>query len=91
MTDWKTEVCGADMPQELELVSPDTYIERKNIHFVVPEEDPVLEENQMSPHYECTSRFISVTDYNNLKSIQNLKTDEAIDAYTMQLIEEGVL
>ena len=91
MTDWKTEVCGVDMPQELELVSPDTYIQRKNIHFVVPEEDPVLGESQMSAHYECTSRFISITDYNNLKSIESMKSEEAVDAYTMELIREGVL
>lgn len=91
MTDWKTEVCGVDMPQELELVSPDTYIERRNIHFVVPEEDPILEENQASAHYECMSRFISIADYNYLKSIEGMKAEEAVDAYTMELIREGVL
>ena len=42
-------------------------------------------------HYECMSRFITVDEYNNLAAQREIKTEEAIDAYTMQLIEGGVL
>ena len=38
---------------------------------------------------EC--RIISIDEYNLLESIKEIKTDEAIDGYTLQLIEEGLL
>ena len=65
MTGWELECCGAERPQELQMVSPDTYIERKNIHWA--------------------------DEYNNLSAQREIKVEEAIDAYTMQLIEGGVL
>lgn len=86
MTDWKTEVCGDTMPQELDLVSPDTYIQRKDIHLV-----PADFERGTEEHYECLRRFITVAEYNNLKAIEDFRTDEAIDAYTLSLIEGGIL
>lgn len=41
--------------------------------------------------YVCESREITVSEYEMLKSIEQISTDKAIDEYTMQLIEEGVL
>lgn len=41
--------------------------------------------------YECMSREISVSEYQMLQSIAEINTQDAIDAYTEQLIEEGLL
>ena len=90
MTGWELECCGAERPQELQMVSPDTYIERKNIHLAEEVED----DNSMGTigaHHECISRFITIDEYNNLSAQREIKVEEAIDAYTMQLIEGGVL
>lgn len=91
MTTWKLEVCGQDMPQELELVSPDTYIQRDLIQLVTPEEDGERGEGAVGAHYECYSRFITVAEYNQLNAIEQIETNQAIDEYTMALIEEGIL
>lgn len=90
MTNWTKEVCGNELPEELQLVSPDTYIQRKNIRYVAGI-SAVDEMQGMDDHYECFSRFITVDEYNNLAEIKNMKAEEAIDAYTLQLMEEGLL
>lgn len=45
--------------------------------------------------FVCDSREISVGEYEMLKSIEEIRTDEAvtaaIDEYTMQLMEGGLL
>ena len=89
MTNWTKEVCGNELPEELQLVSPDTYIQRNNIRYVAG--TFTMDEQGMGDHYECFSRFITVDEYNNLSEIKNMKAEEAIDAYTLQLIEEGLL
>jgi hypothetical protein len=41
--------------------------------------------------WECDSREITVSEYQMLESIKQINTDKAIDDYTAQLIEEGLL
>ena len=41
--------------------------------------------------YECESREISVAEYQMLKSIEAIDNQKAMDDFTMQLIEEGLL
>lgn len=41
--------------------------------------------------YECESREISVSEYEMIKSVEQINTDKAIEDYTLQLMEEGVL
>lgn len=87
MKTWSQELC-AEKPEELQLVAPDTYLQRKDI-----EEYQEPEKDGMPAHsgWKCMSREISVSEYNMLQSFAEIKTDEAIDAYTLQLMEEGIL
>ena len=87
MKQWKEEWCSK-RPEELELIAPDTYMQRRNIEAV---EHEATEDMPAYTDYRCECREISVTDYEMLKSIEQISTDKAIDEYTMQLIEEGVL
>ena len=85
----KEERC-AQRPSELQLVSPDTYIQRRNI---VEEEHEADEEAGIEAYtdFKCESRTISVSEYEMIKSINDHDTQAAIDEYTEQLIEEGLL
>lgn len=87
MQAWKKEV-SASKPAELELVAPETYIQRKDITEVQHEK---TEDRDTYTDYECMSREISVSDYNILQAIEQISTDKALEAYTLQLMEEGVL
>lgn len=82
----------SEYPEQLQLVAPDLYIERKEIKAVYHD---ATAEMAAYTDYECMSREISVSDYNMLKDISEISTqeavDSAIDAYTEQLIEEGLL
>lgn len=87
MQDWKKEV-SAHQPSPLEIVAPDTYIQRKDITEVQHEK---TENRDAYTDYECMSREISVSDYNMLKSIEQINTDKAIEEYTLKLMEEGAI
>ena len=91
MKQW-TEERSEHRPQELQLVAPNLYIQRRNIQ---QEEHPEREGMAAYTDYVCESREISVGEYEMLKSIEAIKTDEAvtaaIDEYTMQLMEGGLL
>lgn len=89
MTEWKTEWCS-ELPSELEEISPTTYIERKNIEEEVFDVDG-SDSGETYVRFTCQSRIITKTEYQMVKAIENIDTADAIDAYTMQLIEEGVL
>lgn len=87
MTNWSEDICS-EKPEELTMASPTSYIQRRNIHEVeVPAEGDMPGFTQWIS--EC--RIISIDEYNLLESIKEIKTDEAIDGYTLQLIEEGLL
>lgn len=87
MKDWKTEHCSQE-PAELQQIAPDTYIERRNIEEVTHEAE---EGREAFTEWVCESRIIGISEYNMLKSIEQINTQAAIDAYTEQLIEEGVI
>lgn len=87
MQDWKKEV-SAHQPSPLEIVAPDTYIQRKDIMTV---EHEATDERDAYTDYECMSREISFSEYNMLKSIEQISTDKAIEDYTLKLMEEGAI
>ena len=87
MQDWKKEV-SAHQPSQLEIVAPDTYIQRKDIMTV---EHEATDERDAYTDYECMSREISFSEYNMLKSIEQISTDKAIEEYTLKLMEEGAI
>ena len=73
-------------------MAPDTFIQRRNIQ---QEEHEATEQAAAYTDFACESREISVGEYEMLKSIEEIRTDEAvsaaIDEYTMQLMEGGLL
>lgn len=87
MKGWREERC-ATQPDELQLIAQDTYVQRRNIHQV---EHGETEDAPAYTEYVCESREIAVSEYELLKSIEGISTQEAIDNYTLQLIEEGVM
>lgn len=87
MKQWQEELCQ-QQPDELELVAPDTYIQRRNIEEVAHEE---TEDTPAYTSYKCESREISASEYAMLNSIEEIDTQKAIDDYTEQLVEEGLL
>ena len=89
MRQWTEERC-AEQPQELQLISSNTYIQRRNIEKVEHEADETAGIEAYT-EWICESREITVSEYEMLKSIEEISTTEAIDAYTLALIEEGLL
>ena len=79
---WKKEI-NSVLPDELQEIGAGLYM---NIVAVTKERD-----GETYECFESDSREISITDYNMIKSIEEIETDKAIDDYTMQLIEEGLL
>jgi hypothetical protein len=77
-------------PEELQDIGGGLYMERRNIKEIHHEAD---EETGTEAYtdYECECREITVSEYQMLKSIEDINTASAIDAYTEQLIEEGLL
>ena len=87
MKSWVTEICSSK-PEELQVIGPETYIERRNITAVEhPEQDGI----PAYTDYQCESRESSFSEYQMLASITEIDNSKAIDEYTMQLIEQGVL
>ena len=80
MKEWTKERCSEE-PQELQLVADGIY---KVQH-------EATEGMEAYTDWECDSREITVSEYQMLESIKQINTDKAIDDYTAQLIEEGLL
>ena len=87
MTEWKKERCS-ERPLELQTIAPGLCMERRNIVEVEHDGSDGLE---AYTDYECECREITKSEYNMLKSVEAINVAAAIDQYTMQLIEEGVL
>lgn len=87
MKQW-TEERSAQRPAELQLVAPNLYIQRRNI-----EQQEHEERDGMAAYtdYVCESREITESEYEMLKSIEEISTEKAIDEYTLQLMEGGIL
>lgn len=91
MKQWTEERC-AERPEELQLVAPNLYIQRRNIT------EQEHEEQDGQPAYTdfvCESREITESELAMLQSVEEIQTDKAvsaaIDEYTMQLMEGGLL
>lgn len=82
----------AEKPQPLQPIADGLYMERRNITLVEHEATDVTD---AYTEYVCESREIGVSEYNMIQSITEIKTDEAvtnaIDAYTLSLMEGGML
>ena len=69
-------------------MAPDTFIQRRNIQ---QEEHEATEQAAAYTDFVCESREITESEYAMLKSIEEIRTDEAvtaaIDEYTMQLMD----
>ena len=87
MKQW-TEERSAQRPAELQLVAPNLHIQRRNI-----EQQEHEERDGMAAYtdYVCESREITESEYEMLKSIEEISTEKAIDEYTLQLMEGGLL
>lgn len=91
MTDWKEEHSTSE-PLELEEVSSDSYIQRKDIKKVSHKE---TDSTPAYSEYVSTSRILSKAEYYAIKALEDAETSkaasDALDAYTTSLIEEGKL
>ena len=87
MKQWKEERCSTQ-PKDLEVIADGVLMQRRNIEAV---EHEATEDMAAYTDYVCESREITVSEYEMLKSIEGINTDKAIDAYTLQLMEEGVI
>lgn len=76
----------------MQLIAPNLYIQRRNI---TKQEHKGTDDMAAYTEYVCESREITESEYEMLQSIGEIQTEKAvnaaIDEYTMQLIEEGVL
>ena len=89
MRQWTEERCS-EKPLELQVIADGLYMERRNIKEVTHEADKVTG-TEAYTEWVCESREISVSEYEMLKSIEEIDTTETIDAYTLALIEEVLL
>ena len=87
MKQWKEERCSTQ-PKELEVIADGVLMQRRNIEAV---EHEATENMAAYTDYVCESREITVSEYEMLKSIEGINTDKAIEEYTLQLMEEGVI
>ncbi len=85
--EWKEEHCST-RPDKKQIVAEGVLIERRNIREVHHEAtDDMLGYDE----WVCESREIAMADYQIIKAVEEIDTNAAIDAYTEQLIEEGLL
>lgn len=89
MKEWKEERCS-ERPEELQDIGGGLYMERRNIREEKHEEDK-LTGIGVYTDFVCESREISKDEYLLLKSIEAINTNKAIDEYTAQLLEDGVI
>lgn len=89
MKAWKQERCS-EQPEELQDIGGGLYMERRNITAENHEADEAAGVEAYTD-YVCESREITQDEYNMLKSINEHNDQETIDAYTEQLLEEGVI
>lgn len=85
MTDWTREYCFR-RPPEVEDVDKDSVIVRTDI---VEEEVETPEGKEK--RWSCLSRIMTRSEHLMLEDIKNIDVSRAIDEYTLQLIEEGII
>lgn len=87
MKQWKEERCKMQ-PEELEVIAPGVYMQRRNIAAV---EHEATENMAAYTDYVCECREIGESEYEMIKSIESINTDKAIEEYTLQLMQEGAI
>ena len=91
MQGWKKEHCS-EQPEELQLIAPNLYMQRKNIEKIEHEK---TETTEAYTEYVCECREITESEYQMLESVKEIDTEKAVNAaiddYTMQLMEGGIL
>lgn len=89
MKAWKQERCS-EQPEELQDIGGGLYLQRRNITAENHEADESAGVEAYTD-YVCECREITQSEYHMLKSIEEYNAQDAIDAYTEQLLEEGVI
>lgn len=89
MKAWKQERCS-EQPEKLQDIGGGLYMERRNITAENHEADEAAGVEAYTD-YVCECREITQDEYHMLKSMEEIDTQAAIDNYTEQLIEEGLL
>ena len=89
MKAWKQERCS-EQPEELQNIGSGLYMERRNITAENHEADEATGAEAYTD-YVCECREITQDEYHMLKSMEEIDSQKAIDDYTEQLIEEGLL
>lgn len=91
MKQWAKEI-SPQKPAELQLIAPNLFIQRRNI---VEQEHEEQEGQPAYTDFVCESREITESELAMLQSVEEIQTDKAvssaIDEYTMQLMEGGLL
>lgn len=87
MTNWEVEHC-ATRPDELQVIGNGLLMERRNIEEV---EHEATDSMPAYTDYVCECREITTAEYNLVKSINEHSDQEAIDNYTAELMEAGLL
>ena len=89
MTSWKEERC-AERPEELQKIGDGIYLQRREIKKVTHEADETAGRDAYE-EWTCECREITESEYELLAAVQEIDSQKAIDDYTEQLIEEGLL
>ncbi len=89
MKDWTQERCS-ERPDGLQAIAPGLFMQRRNIQRVDHAADETAGREAFT-EYVCESREITEGEYAMLKSIEEIDGAKAVDAYTLRLMEEGVL
>lgn len=89
MTGWKEEHCQLQ-PDEIQNLGRGKIMQRQNIRKVEHEADEISGMPAFT-EWVCDAREMTADEYQMLQSITEINTQKAIDDYTEQLIEEGIL
>lgn len=81
MQGWKTENCSS-LPETLEMVNANTYIQRRNINRIERDSMDGSEEKEVG--YTCEYRFLSEEEYYNL-----IQQEENTEKVTLGLEAHG--
>ena len=83
MKDWKEEHCS-EQPPELQIIAPELYIQRKNIHEV---EHEATEEMPAYIEWVCESREISFSEYHQYVADEAIEQNRADITYVAMMAD----
>lgn len=88
MTEWKEEHCS-QQPAEVEAIADGFLIQRRNIKKVVHEADEAAG-TEAYTEWVCTSREITITEYQLQHKAEMAEMNEAIDDLTVSILTGGL-